>query len=120
MKIVQAVNSMIANKPKITNVILGRDGDFYFLFGTHKWSVGENSNGYYLRYYPGEAALEEIAAYVNMPWQSDAPIAVSYSTGELNSREASQSFSELYRVVQEKLYNVDTVLDEIIGDDNPF
>lgn len=115
MKIVQAVNSMIANRAKITNVIRGRDGDFYFLFGNHKWATGEDSDGYYLRFYPGNSNLENIANFVPNPFADNSPPSVLYTTGEINTREATQSFAELYRIVQEKLYNLDTVLDEIIS-----
>ena len=117
MKIVQAVNSMIANKAKITNVIQGRDGEFYFLFGKHKWSAGLDTSGHYIRYYPGDLAIEVIANYIAQPWNESPPVSVTYSTDEIKGREAAQSFSELYRIVQEKLYDVDTVLDDIIGDD---
>lgn len=120
MKIVQAVNSMIANKAKITNVIVGNDGDFYFKFGEHKWSIGGDSDGYNLRYFPGNDTLDTIAAFIQVGWTNVPPTSVLYTTSDLKTREALQSFAELHRVVQEKLYDVDRVLDDIIGDDDPF
>ena len=42
---------------------------------------------------------------------------VNYNSRNISYHEAKLSFEELYQTVYEKLYGVDDVLDEIIGDD---
>lgn len=43
------------------------------------------------------------------------PAGISYTTEMDKTREAYESYADLYRIVREKLYNVDNVLDDIIS-----
>ena len=111
-KIVRAANAMIMNSGKIDSVIENshREKDLYFLYDQkHKWSVWMDSDDgeYWLYYYPGGENINDIA--------SGAPsVAVSYSTKKMNDRESIQTFAELFRVIEEKYYGLDKVLNEII------
>ncbi|MDR6993250.1 hypothetical protein [Luteimonas sp. 3794] len=119
MKIVQAVNAMISKKENIRNVVKLSSAEFFFHYASHRWSILHNDDGYLLQYYPGEVTADEIIAASSDPWHGDI-VSVTYTTAELRTREALQSFADLYRIVKEKLYNVDTVLDDIISQDFHF
>lgn len=115
-KIIQAVNAMISDSDKIGLVIKGSsDNEYFFIFDKqYKWSLFFDSEDYYLKYFPGNSSLESIAN------NSDAYNSVLYSTSKINTKEARESFNELYTIVQEKLYGVDKVLDDIISSSTDF
>ncbi len=121
-KIVQAVNAMVSNPGKISDVITGEyhNHEIYFRYDDrHKWSMngsGDSSSVYYLHYYPGNEELEYIASLEDYNWNDIRH--VSYNTKELGTKEAFQSFEELYLILQEKIYGMDDVLDDIINSDS--
>ncbi len=117
-KIIQAANTMISHPEKITGVILqGREG--YFLYGPYKWSVSTNGVGdiYWLTYYPTESTLESIARAGDLPEEEK----IVYSSRDIGTKEAFQTFRDLYLMVKEKAVGVHDVLNDIIKDDEaPF
>ncbi|WP_444932875.1 hypothetical protein [Microbulbifer sp. JTAC008] len=118
-KIVKAVNAMVSNQDLIGPVIRGSHGTelFFKYAGKHKWSIIKNMSGdFYLHYYPGKFDLEEMAGWPDEEWHDFSEM-VSYNTNELGTKEAHASLSELYTAVQEKLFGMDQVLDDIIADD---
>lgn len=113
-KIVQAINAMISNPRFISNVIRADKEEIYFLYkGKYKWSIAHRDEGYYLFYYPGDDSIQNLA---DEPWNPQIPIVV-YKDTDIGTKEAKASFAELYTVVVEKVFGVDAVLDDIIGDD---
>jgi len=119
-KIIRTVNTMIQNSGKITNIIR-KESEYYFLYNEkYKWSISKPESVYYLHYYPFDITIEEISEIEEHEWE--AYDSVSYNTKELKSREAEESFLELYQILKEKIYNMDEVLDEIIkdGEEDPF
>lgn len=121
-KIVMAVNVMVLNPDKITDVIQGyTDSEVFFRYDDkHKWSIHEGSSGIlYLHFYPGAQSLSDLAAMDEEQWDRMAR-RVTYNTKELGTKEAVESFKELYSVVKEKMYGMDEVLDDIIESDIPF
>lgn len=113
MKIVQVMNAMISNPEKISNV-LQNDGEYYFLYDKkHKWSIKSLGDNYTLFFYPTNTlSIEQLAT--NDDWVNFSEV-VSYTSQEIKTREATESFSELYQIVSEKLYGLDDIFDEIIG-----
>ncbi len=119
-KIIRTVNTMIQNPNKITNIRRNED-EYYFLYNKkYKWSISKSESVYYLHYYPFEITIEEISELGEEEWESYDYI--SYNTKELKSREAEESFLELYQILKEKIYNINEILDEIIkdGEKEPF
>lgn len=121
-KIIQAANAMLAMPERITNVTRSNE-EFYFRFSEkHTWSIQKNPEGtvYTLYYYPVDESIDHIIEMLEAGGEG-LPV-VSYSSKDLRSQEADQTFRELYRVVSEKLYGVDKALDEIIklAEDQPF
>lgn len=113
-KIIQAVNSMIASKDKISNVRWVEDTEFVlFLFnGKHKWAIRQlNNDDYTLTYFKTDLSIDELAD-INS-WENEAT--VRYSAKELGTKEALVSFRELNQIVQEKVLGIDEALDDIIG-----
>ena len=113
-KIVRAVNSMLSNPDKISLVQNAR-GFYLFLYNDkYKWSIIEADDVYHLKYYPEALSMEAISSRIGAMLPVDG---VAYDTESLGTKEAYDSFRELYQTVAEKLYGLDTVLDEILKDD---
>lgn len=114
MKIVQVINAMITNSDKITNV-LKNNKEFFFLYNNkHKWSISKSDKGvFYLHLYPTtDMNIQELASFGD--WENYNY--VTYNSEEYKSQEATESFSELYKIVADKLLGVDSILDEILSD----
>jgi len=116
-KIVQAVNAMISNKDKISGIVGNGQAEFFFLYDRkHKWSILRRSGGiedYTIFYYPTSRPLNELADFEPDDWQDFDEI-VSYSTKEIGTREALQSFRALFLLIKEMRFGIDEALDEII------
>lgn len=115
-KIVQAVNAMISNNNLISDVIRGESEIFFLYKGKYKWSMAKRDDTYYLWYYPGEQSIESLA---QEEWHLGMPM-VTYNDADIGTKEARASFADLFMVLEEKVYGVDAVLEDIIGDDEPF
>lgn len=117
MKIVQVINAMISNQAKIDNVVRNNSEYFFRYNMKHKWSIIKNdqTEEYYLHFYPTEHLSVEDIAYDNN-WQNQE--FVTYSTEDLKTIEATESFRELHQVVASKLYGIDKIFDEIIGEED--
>jgi hypothetical protein len=116
-KIVQAVNAMILGKEKIFPVITSEKGELFFVFDEkYKWSMSRNdvSKDYYLHFYPFSSNITDIAMITD--WTKYENKYITYSTKELKAQEAIESFAELFNILMNKRYNMDSILDKIIGD----
>lgn len=120
-KIVKAINIMIENTEKITAVIR-KDNELFFKFlDKQKWSIiklkipsDSTKPTYSIFYYSSELSLEELSKFgddVNANW--DNLNMVTYSTSIIKTREAFESFEQLYTTLNEKIYNINEVFDEI-------
>ncbi len=119
-KIVSAINAMISNSDLISNIVEGWDSsELFFMYdGIHKWSVTKSYQGELsIHYYSTDEKVEYLA---NMPQDERAKLTktVSYSSETLGTREARESLEELYTVLQEKLFGMDKVFDQIISTDS--
>ena len=115
-RIIRAVNSMISQKEKISNV-LKRQSECFFLFDKkYKWSILHRSDtdSYILYYYSGDISLEVLASMDDFEWDNFKDY-VMYSSSEIKTIEAHDTFAELYLIVKEIAHGVDKVLDDIIG-----
>lgn len=117
-KIVTAINRMIAGESNISNVMRGYDSvELFFMYDKYKWSIiKREAENYSLHYYPGNQTLEELASLLEEAWPEFGEM-VSYRDDVLGTKEARSSLSELYTIIQEKLFGMDEVLDDIIGPD---
>ncbi|MDT3457334.1 hypothetical protein ROV96_19655 [Stenotrophomonas pavanii] len=114
MKIVSAVNAMIANSERIGDVIPGGNGEVFFRYGDkYNWSIKQDGEGVKLWFYPGNRELRELAHFDGYDWESFADY-VFYSADDIGTREAVESFDELFRIVSEKRFGIDRMLDDII------
>jgi len=119
-KIIKAANVMIENRVKISNVRPSAipSTELFFLYDAkYKWSIlhSLDRRNYSLHYYPGKQTIEELSSIVGKLQSVEK---VSYSTDELKSREAFETFAELYSVVQSSKWEMEKILDEIIDEDN--
>src|SRR5678816_3706953 len=111
-KVVQAVNAMISHPDKITNVLRGVTGETFFRYDKkHKWSMAKREDGYHLWYYPGDERLEQLASYEGPEWD-ETPL-VYYKAADIGTKEATESFADLYRVIHERMFGMDGVLNDI-------
>lgn len=113
-KIVQVVNAMISNKEKITNVI-PNNREYFFLYDKkYRWSISplEDEN-YNLFLYPSSnESTNELALKEDHEWAFYNLI--RYTTKEIKTKEAYESFHELYQTVSEKSYGIDGIFDDIL------
>jgi hypothetical protein len=114
-KIVTAINAMLANQKKINGVLPGATesaNEIFFVYDNKfNWSMRQVNSNYLLFYYPGSDDIETIAQVAD--WD---PVAfVRYSSDEIGTQEALETFAELFTVIKEKLYGADEALDEIIA-----
>jgi hypothetical protein len=117
MKIIQVINSMISNKDKITGV-LKNGKEYFFLYDKkYKWSITKSSDEdvYYLHFYPAnDMTLLELSRFEN--WQNYDNF-ITYNSVDHKAIEAEESFKKLYLLVSEKLFDIDKIFDDIIGED---
>lgn len=115
MKIVQVINAMISNSSRISNV-LQNSNEYFFLYDQkHKWSIrkGEDQDQYYLHFYPtNEMTLEQLSTFDR--WDAYSNF-VTFKSEEIKTKEADESFSELYQIVAGKVFGLDSIFDEIIN-----
>ena len=118
-KIVQAVNAMILKSSKISQVTPSIDNnEIFFLYDKkYKWSMSynEENKNYYLMYYTTDLSIGKLASIVD--WPNYQNIYIAYNTNDIKTQEARESFAELYSIVKNKIFGMDSVLDDIIGDD---
>ena len=103
---------MITNSQRISNVI-ERENEFFFVYNDkHKWSIIGSDNSIVLFLYPNkDITLEELAFEVNF---DEYKAYVSYRSEDFKSIEATESFKELLKIVKDKIYGVDSILDDIL------
>ncbi|WP_373493188.1 hypothetical protein [Aquiflexum sp.] len=114
MKIIQVLNSIIEKKDKITNVKpLG--SLYFFLFdGEFKWAIERDNSGdsYSVYFFPSKEALIDYLSST-LTWMEEDY--VKYSTEELKSKEAFETFKDLYQIVVDKVFDIDKMFDKIIS-----
>lgn len=119
-RIVQAVNSMISHPNLITNVMRNGEEIFFLYKDKYKWSMRRaDGSNYFLYYYPGEISIDELASLDDYEWNGFTEMVV-YSTTELGTREAEESFSELHTILRERMYGINEVFDDIISNNDDF
>jgi hypothetical protein len=123
-KIVQAINAMISNSEKISDIYESpydyASDEYFFVYNRkYVWSISKNDSGAHTLYFYPKARSSQEMAQVHYEELSQHPM-IAYGSEKLSSKEARESIGDLYTIVKEKLYNVDAALDDIIGDDIPF
>lgn len=107
-KFVRALVVMEQNPNQITNV--AKDENLlFFKYKKYVWAFyhSESVDHYYLHFIPEET---EVSAAINNWEQSQT---VTYSTEDYP--QASEVFARLYSTVKGRLYGIDDVLNDIIG-----
>lgn len=114
-KIVQVANAMISNPQNISETAVC-EGEFFFLYkNKYRWSIKRRDGVDVLYFYPGNPSNDTLFnATVNGDWD-DIEI-VHYSTESIGTAEARQTFSELYNLVKEKTYGIDSAFEDILSD----
>lgn len=110
---------MISNQANITNVYRGKGQDeYYFLYkGKYRWSISSDQTGeYYLLYYDTDFNIKKLSELPNEEEYWTNIHMMGFNTKELKSKEALESFQELYQVVKGKVLGIDKVLNDIIKD----
>ncbi len=116
-KIVRTINAMLSNAGKITET-LAAGGDYYFVYdGKHRWSIGTCDDGYALTYFATSLNLSAISRMRYDGGALDMINPVTYLSNDIGTREARESFRELFMTVRDRASGLDRVMDEIIGDD---
>lgn len=122
-KFITAINVMVSNPKLITNVHKGMHATecFFKYDKKHLWSILKNPEGeFYMSYFPGDQEIDYLASIPDEHWEEIVNNQISYNSKELGTKEAKQSLSELYTIVNEKVYGIDEVLDDIINSNPDF
>ncbi len=124
-KIVEAINSMIKNSHLIQEVSVLSDyysgnniQKYFFRYKSYVWSIQDkesDGSDFELIFYPGYNVVSDVLSDIRHPGLNEDEY-VKYTSSDIKTREATESFADLYRVVKGKLHNVDSVLEDIIGD----
>lgn len=112
-KIILAINSMIENSDEIS-VVVGKNNEYIFSYQGSIWSIFEYNDpesGYSLVLYPRTKSISQLESLDNPRFNTPHII---YSSGDLKTQEALESFHELYNILKEKVYGVDDILNKII------
>ena len=112
-KIILAINSMIQNSDKISDVSVF-DIEYFFEYKGYIWGILESKEDYILTYYPGSTTVTNVINRIEFTDDIDS---ISYNSDAFKNQEDIESFRDLYSTVKEKVYGVDKVLDDIIEND---
>jgi cytochrome b involved in lipid metabolism len=117
-KIISAINSMILHQDKISNVSEVKYV-YYFLYkNKYIWSIQQLETDYILSYYTGNITIEELVNPHDTSFgEYNYYNYINYSANSFKVKEAIESFENLYLIIQEKVYDIDKVLDDIIDED---
>lgn len=107
-----AINSMIHNINEIYEITESK-GEYFFKYKEYIWSVYGLDDEVVLTYFPYCRKIDDAISKVNYEREYSN---IRYKSGDFKSVEDIESFNELYRKIKERVYNVDKVLDDIIGD----
>ena len=113
---------MISNKDKIVVAPTLSAQAFNFCYADkYTWSIlALDSKGpkrdYVLYFYPGLTQKDEVYRLINRTEDEwDRANIVKYATYLIKTKEATESFAELFQILQGKATNMDQVLDDIIA-----
>ncbi|MRX70289.1 hypothetical protein SAMN06265349_101709 [Flavobacterium resistens] len=121
MKIVLVLNTIIAQREKISNVI-PEENEFYFLYDNkYKWSIkkilGDWDDEFIVDFFPDAKneiipdTIDQIAS--NRKWGIKVNYA-RYSTKEIGTKEAYETFKDLYDILFNVVYGIDDIFNDII------
>jgi hypothetical protein len=114
-KIVQAVNSMVANEKHIDSVVRTNNELFFEYREKYVWSISKSDSvDFVLHFYPNAESAHVLSGYEHYDWEEVA--VVTYKTADIGTKEARASFADLYSVIEGRVYGVNEVLDDIIND----
>lgn len=118
MKIVQVINAMISKSDLISDVVRGEGAasrnEYYFRYNNkYTWSIlyDDKSDDYTLYFYPNNQ--ESTLTLARGAW-TDAEV-ITFALSEIKTQEAEESYSELYKIVADKLHGLDKIFDDIIN-----
>lgn len=118
-RIIQVINTIIENKASITGA--AKQGVvYYFLYNyKHIFSIHEASKGgvLYFNVYPSpDYSIDKIIAIRASldPKMDDIPV-ITYSSADYKTIEGQESFRELLILIKSKLYDVESVFNDILN-----
>lgn len=112
-KIILAINSMIQNSDKISNVSV-LNNEYFFQYKGYIWGIFKLTENYILTYYPESRTVTNLINVIEFLDDIDR---ISYNSDAFKNQEDIESFRDLYLIIKEKLYGLDNVLDDIIEND---
>jgi len=123
-KIIPTIQAMVKHPQNISDVCTGCENkdEYFFLYNKkYRWSISQSEadGSFNLFYYAApNMTIEEIAS---VPSDAQQEYLLWFSSKNFPSKEQQLAFSDLLKIVREKLFNIDAVMEDIIGDDSvPF
>lgn len=123
-KIIPTMQAMLKHPENISDVCVGTEShveEYFFVYGDkYKWSISQAEDGSYNLYYYAlpQFTIKKIAG---MRIEEQQPNLMWFTSKNFPGKEQQLAFADLYKVVKAKLFNIDAVMEDIIGDDlTPF
>lgn len=117
-KLIRVINKIIENQDKILKVFKYQK-ELFFEYKNYYWSLDKTDDEQYkLFHYPNYSDDLEHLFNRNYGNHWENVSMVTYNSEELSQNEALQSFEELYRILDDKIFGIDKVFDDILNDDN--
>lgn len=125
-KIVAAINTMVSNSNKISNVINVNTYWFFLYDDKYAWCIEsreyEGENRYVLffikaehNFYVNDTIIFERFSRKDVRSLVKNGEAIEYNSNEIGSDESLQAFRLLFTAIKEKGIGIDKVLDDIIN-----
>lgn len=115
-KFLDAMKTMARNSDKITNVIRNNNDEIFFLYKQkYCWSMlkTKKDGELYIYYYPNVSDPSQLISITD--WEGIA--FKTFSAKDFEDNDASAVFEELYTKIDRKIYDMDSVLDDILKDE---
>lgn len=121
-KIVQAMNVMIAHPELIEDARKGKNGELFFRYKKkYIWGMIRHEDLHRLFYYPDQQDIKLLASFDSDDWENAEIEMVIYKESDIRTREAKDTFAALFTLLNEKIFGINDVLDDILSDDDiPF
>lgn len=111
-KIIRAINSMIINSDKISEISKWKNKYSFLFDNKFVWSIEKTfNNNILLTIYPKYKDLDVFFEDLEIIDTFDS---ITYQSLDYETKEATESFMELFTVIQEKALKVDEALNAII------
>ena len=117
-RLIDALRVMASDPSEISELIKAGD-DYYFVFKGRAWSITKTSDdGFYVFFYPDRTPNLKLIAERSAEGDESLDF-LTFKQFEFQPRDRA-AFTSLYDAVSAKHFGLDSVLDDILGKEDPI